>query len=188
MRIEALRPLRISRTDGDDLHLQPGIPVDVPEEVGARIIAKLPDLVHVRNDSSPLGYCPVCGSGFWTRPTAESDWQCGRCFPAEPLFESVFNPGGTLPPDSPVSPTPSPQPRVIEPALKWDGTPLSPIYWETGGGRILGPAVPEFLGRDGDSFWIAVTFEGQIRWVNADRLRSKRAFDAQFPSGFNKSS
>lgn len=53
------------------------------------------------------------------------------------------------------------------------------IHWETGDGRILGPAVPEFLGRDRNTFWVSVTFEGQIRWINADRLRSKKAFDAQ---------
>ncbi len=53
-------------------------------------------------------------------------------------------------------------------------------YWETGDGSILGPAMPEFLGRDGNSFWIVTTFRGQIRWINADRLRSKKAFDAQF--------
>ncbi len=51
-----------------------------------------------------------------------------------------------------------------------------PIYWETGDGRILGPAVPEFLGKDGNTFWVSVTFEGQIRWINADRLRSHKAF------------
>lgn len=54
-----------------------------------------------------------------------------------------------------------------------------PIYWETGDGRIVGPAVPEFLGRDGSSFWISTTFEGQIRWINADRLRSRKAFEEQ---------
>lgn len=52
-------------------------------------------------------------------------------------------------------------------------------YWEAGDGRILGPAVPEFLGRDGNSFWIVTTFRGQIWWINADRLRSKKSFDAQ---------
>lgn len=50
------------------------------------------------------------------------------------------------------------------------------IYWETGNGRILGPAVPEFLGRDGNTFWISTTFDGRIWWINADRLRSQKAF------------
>lgn len=59
-------------------------------------------------------------------------------------------------------------------------------YWEAGDGSILGPAVPEFLGRDGNSFWIVTTFRGQIRWINADRLRSKKMFDAQFPRGSNR--
>lgn len=75
---------------------------------------------------------------------------------------------------------------AIEPATKPDGSLLSPIYWETGDGRILGPAVPEFHGRDGNTFWISVTFEGQIRWINVDRLRSKKAFDAQFQRGLNR--
>lgn len=50
------------------------------------------------------------------------------------------------------------------------------IYWETGNGRILGPAVPEFLGRDGNTFWVSVTFDDRIWWINADRLRSHKAF------------
>ncbi|MDH5670303.1 MAG: hypothetical protein OEY86_20070 [Nitrospira sp.] len=72
-------------------------------------------------------------------------------------------------------PTPSPKGMEIEPA------PPNPkaIYWETGDGRILGPALPEFLGRDGNTFWISTTFDGQIRWINADRLRSRQAFETQ---------
>jgi hypothetical protein len=70
---------------------------------------------------------------------------------------------------------------VIEPAQRPDGQPLSPIYWETGTGQILGPAVPEYLARDGQTFWIVTTFEGQIRWINADRLRSKKQFETQKP-------
>lgn len=62
----------------------------------------------------------------------------------------------------------------IQPAA----TNAKAIYWETGTGRILGPAVPECLSRDGNTFWIVTTFMGQIWWVNADRLRSKRTFDA----------
>jgi hypothetical protein len=89
---------------------------------------------------------------------------------------STFTPGETIP--SNASPTPSaPPPKgiQIEPA------PLDAraIYWETGTGRILGPAIPEFLARDGDSFWISSTFEQAIWWINADRLRSKKAFSEQ---------
>lgn len=72
---------------------------------------------------------------------------------------------------------------TIDPAMKTDGSPLSSIYWETGDGRILGPAVPEYLARDRNTFWIVVTFRGRIWWINADRLQSKKAFDAQFPRG-----
>ena len=70
---------------------------------------------------------------------------------------------------------------VYEPATKPDGSPLSAIYWESGDGRILGPATPEFLARSGDQFWIVTTFEGQARWINADRLRSKRQWAGQEP-------
>lgn len=68
---------------------------------------------------------------------------------------------------------------VMEPALKPDCSPLSPIYWETGDGRILGPATPEFLARDGSTFWISTNLQGQIWWITADRLRSRRAFEGQ---------
>ncbi|MCS6304900.1 MAG: hypothetical protein H8K07_14745 [Nitrospira sp.] len=50
------------------------------------------------------------------------------------------------------------------------------IYWETGTGHILGPAIPEFLAQDGQDFWIVTTLEGQIRWIHADRLRARQAF------------
>jgi hypothetical protein len=66
---------------------------------------------------------------------------------------------------------------VIEPASQ----NARPIYWESGDGRILGPAIPEFLARDGRTFWIVTTLEGQIRWINADQLRSKKAFEQQKP-------
>jgi hypothetical protein len=68
------------------------------------------------------------------------------------------------------------EPVVIKHAVKSDGRPLSAIHWETGDGRILGPAMPQFLARDGASFWIVTTFEGQFWWINADLLRSPKAF------------
>ncbi|MBX3325885.1 MAG: hypothetical protein U0223_12895 [Nitrospira sp.] len=70
-------------------------------------------------------------------------------------------------------------PPIVQPATKPDGSPLSGIYWEASNGLILGPAVPEFVAQDRDSSWIRITFEEAIRWINADRLRSKKAFDAQ---------
>jgi hypothetical protein len=48
-------------------------------------------------------------------------------------------------------------------------------------GGSWGPATPEFLARSGDQFWIVTTFEGQARWINADRLRSKRQWAGQEP-------
>lgn len=67
----------------------------------------------------------------------------------------------------------SPENIVLEPAP----SNARAIYWEAGDGRILGPAVPDFLGRDGKTFWIVTTFEEQILWINADRLRSRQAFE-----------
>lgn len=75
---------------------------------------------------------------------------------------------------------------TVDPAMRPDGSPLSSIYWETWDGRILGPALPEYLARDRNIFWIVVTFSEQTRWINADRLRSKKAFDAQFPHRLNR--
>jgi hypothetical protein len=65
---------------------------------------------------------------------------------------------------------------LMEPAVKPDGSPLSAIYWEHSTGEILGPAIPEFFAQDGDRFWIFTTFEGSIWFINADRLRSQKAF------------
>jgi len=72
--------------------------------------------------------------------------------------------------------------RVIDKVMIEPAAPnAQPIYWETGDARILGPGVPEFLMRDGDAFWISATFEQAIWWINADRLRSRKAFLAQLP-------
>lgn len=45
MRIEALRPLHIRRAAGD-LHLRPGVPVDLPDDDAIRLLAKKPDAVR----------------------------------------------------------------------------------------------------------------------------------------------
>lgn len=69
----------------------------------------------------------------------------------------------------------------MEPATKPDGSALSSIYWEASDGRIMGPALPEFFLRDGNAYWISVTFRGQVRFIREDRLRSKKAFETQRP-------
>lgn len=124
------------------------------------------------------GHCQECGGGYWIRPTIETPCQCGRCVPSETRMETLYVPGGTAPPKS-LGTTKEQAPPIVQPATKPDGSPLSGIYWEAGDGLILGPAVPEFVAQDGDSFWVSITFEEAIRWINADRLRSKKAFDAQ---------
>lgn len=70
---------------------------------------------------------------------------------------------------------------TIARAVRHDGAPLSPIFWEAGDGRIVGPAVPEFFIRDSAAFWISATFQGQIWFVREDRLRSKKAVQQQQP-------
>lgn len=126
-------------------------------------------------------YCLKCGGGSWIRPTSEAPYQCGRCIQSETHPEILDVPGGTAPPKAQSDTVKEWASPIVEPAAKPDGSPLSPIYWETGDGRILGPAVPEYLARDRNTFWIVVTFSGQIRWIDADRLRSKKAFNAQSP-------
>jgi len=115
-------------------------------------------------------YCGDCGGGYWIRLATDTPLQCGRCFPSETRVETLLVPGGTVPScTASCTSQPAPEGIQIEPAAR----NAKAIYWETGTGRILGPAVPEFLARDGSTFWISTAFEGQIRWINADRLRSR---------------
>lgn len=126
--------------------------------------------------TAPDRYCPRCGGGYWVRPTAKAPYQCGRCIPCRTRVETILLSGGTAPAKTAGKIEKESSPPIIEPSMKPDGSPLSPIYWQTGDGRILGPATPEFLAKADDQFWIVTTFEGHIRWINADRLRSKNAF------------
>ena len=66
---------------------------------------------------------------------------------------------------------PSPE-TIIEPAAP--GARL--VYWEDSGGKLCGPAVPEYLAKTGsgerEHFWVVVTDRGVIRWIRSDRLRA----------------
>ena len=64
---------------------------------------------------------------------------------------------------------------TIEPAAN---NPRS-IFWEKADGSIVGPGIPEFLARVGDTFWVVCQLQGLPVWVNSDRLRSKRQFEHQ---------
>ena len=59
---------------------------------------------------------------------------------------------------------------VVEPAAM----NARPVYWEGVTGDLLGPAVPEYLGRTGsgheERFWVVVRYQNSIRWIRADRL------------------
>lgn len=133
------------------------------------------DLTVVPDLGPELTYCECCGGGCWIRETFASFHQCGRCSPSESRVETEFIPGGTPPPQSQIPAVASNRDIIMEPAAQ----SARAIFWETGTGRILGPATPEFLARDGEAFWVVTTFEGQIRWINADQLRSKRSFEQQ---------
>src|SRR5262249_32291469 len=54
------------------------------------------------------------------------------------------------------------EPMVIEPAVRPDGSPVRPIFWEDAAGRIVGPAVLDFVAHDAHSFWVVGTYEGTI--------------------------
>lgn len=148
------------------------VPINVPSSLEELREASSPSTV-------PDRYCPRCGGGYWIRPTAEAPYQCGRCSPCRSRVETVFIPGGTTPTKVTGKIEKESSPPIIEPAMKPGGSPLSPIYWQTGTGEILGPAIPEFHAKSGHQFWIVTTFKGDIRWINADRLRSKKAFETQ---------
>lgn len=126
----------------------------------------------------PDGYCPKCGGGNWILPAHGVAWQCGRCAPG-PRVERIYVPGGTPPPSPRVTSGTPPENLALEPAVTPDDSPLSPVYWERGDGRILGPAIPEFLGRCGEIFLVVTTFEGWTYCFDADRLRSRKAFEQQ---------
>jgi|SRR5215831_1078305 len=67
------------------------------------------------------------------------------------------------------------EPVVIEPARRLDDTAVQPIYWEDCTGRIIGPAVPEFVAEAAGGIWIVTT----AGWVSAKQLRSRQAFEGQ---------
>lgn len=68
------------------------------------------------------------------------------------------------------------QSMEIEPAAE----NARPVYWEQADG-IVGPARPLFLGRYGNTFLVVAEYEGDLTTINADVLRSKKAFEAQVP-------
>ncbi len=101
-----------------------------------------------------------------------------RAILAQPKHDAgpAFIPGGTTPPNA----APSASPPALEGIQIEPAAPnATAVYWETGDGRILGPAVPEFFLRDREEYWISVTFEGHIRFIRDDRLRSRKAFFEQ---------
>ena len=68
---------------------------------------------------------------------------------------------------------------VIELAVRPDGSPLSPVYWQRATGEIVGPGQPEFFAKIGRGatdrdFWIIATYNGEPTWIRADVLRSKQ--------------
>lgn len=164
------------RTDKDDiLHEQATMSV-----MSAPSGNVSPGISPSRNGSLSLpscpgtGYCGQCGGGYWIRLSHEASYQCGRCFPSEARIETLLIPGGTAIP-KPKGQSPRPEGTVIEAAAP----NAKPLYWEAGDGRILGPATPECLARSGAQFWIVTTFDGQTRWIDADLLRSRKAFSEQ---------
>lgn len=78
------------------------------------------------------------------------------------------------------------QVRIATVVLEAASPTARPVYWQDAIGRILGPAQPEFLAQVGPGlprtdFWVVVAWEGLPRWIRADRLRNKQAFDTQSP-------
>ena len=64
-----------------------------------------------------------------------------------------------------------PESVVVEPAHP----NARPIYWQSGK-VIVGPAVPEYLGKLGERFFVFVEYQGHSIPIDSDRLRSRHAF------------
>ncbi len=128
MWIEASQPLRLRFKDGDDLHLRPGCPVEVPDDAGNRVLAKGGGKIRIVD-----------------RPQSDV---------------------------------------VIEPAMKPDGSALSPIHFKDLHGKIFGPAHVEFVAKTiNEQFWVVVNYEGSLRWILSDRLRANPRGDRQRADG-----
>ena len=70
---------------------------------------------------------------------------------------------------------------IVEPAVKPDGAPLRPAYWERQG-RIVGPGQPEFFFRDNfGQVGLIISYEGDLVSVADSVLRSEKAFIEQRP-------
>lgn len=151
-----------------------------PELSVSGMSGSFPSMLPENSSLSPENlYCDRCGGGYWIRPTEEAPYQYGRCVLSETPVETLYVPGGTAHPKAQSETVKESALPTVELTTKPDGSPLSGIYWEASNGLILGPAAPEFIAQDGSSFWISVTFEEAIWWINADRLRSKKAFAMQ---------
>lgn len=70
---------------------------------------------------------------------------------------------------------------IVEPAVRPDGTPVRPVYWESQG-RIIGPGRPEFFFQDSTGqVGLILHYEGDLVSVAAFMLRSYKAFIEQRP-------
>ncbi len=72
-----------------------------------------------------------------------------------------------------------PSGTVIEPAVRWDGSPLRGIYWERGDTSISGPATPLLFEQVGNDCVLVVEYQDEWFSINANALRSKQAFESQ---------
>jgi len=65
---------------------------------------------------------------------------------------------------------------VREPAMKPDGSPLRPVFWEHHR-QIIGPGQPEFFFQDSTGqIGLIIRYKEEIVWVAESMLRSRKAF------------
>lgn len=83
------------------------------------------------------------------------------------------------PKSEPIASLPVGDDLVVEPAAE---NPR-PVYWELADLSIVGPGRPEFLAKVGtgatERFWVIVEYQRQAIWVQANQLRSRKAFELQ---------
>lgn len=85
MLIETLRPLHIRRATGD-LHLRPGVPVELPDDEAAKLLQKVPDKVRVVTGTGVTVEPAITPDGFLLRPVYWERWDGSIVGPARPEF------------------------------------------------------------------------------------------------------
>ena len=62
---------------------------------------------------------------------------------------------------------------VMEPAIQPDGSPLTPVWWESTDGTLHGPCPVTDVARSDGRFWLVVQNGEQMAWLHESLLRAR---------------